>query len=238
MNHYLDFLIKSMDTFVPLMTVYVEHQLQPITFVIKLPIKNSYHWPNERINIETVLTFFLFCRCFTRPMVLGEPAVFDTPFSFFLSAAALVLLFITLFFTTLFESTLLDGSSESLSESLSDLEQGLSELELKLELLAKFCCLLLDFSSVYVFPVFSMGLLQDLRTAAMVSLRLFACVLVTENSGDGLLEDDSWLELELSESEESDWLQEPEALPEFWKKNRRNLFEWRQNQTNFCYPKR
>lgn len=61
-----------------------------------------------------------------------------------------------------------------------------------------------------------MGLLpQDLRTAAMVSRRLFAWVLVTENSGDGLRDEDSWLDVDVSESEESDWLQEAEALPEF-----------------------
>lgn len=152
-------------------------------------------------------------------MFLGDPAVFDKPFSFFLSTAArldLVLIIpLTLFFTIFFASTLFEPSSESLSESLSDLEQGLSELELKLELFVKLDCLLLVFNSVHVFVGFSMGLPQDFRTAAMVNLRLFACVLVTENSGDGLREDDSWLELELSESEESDWLHEPEALPEF-----------------------
>lgn len=49
----------------------------------------------------------------------------------------------------------------------------------------------------------------------MVSRKLFACVLVTENSGDGLREEDSWLDVDVSESEESDWVQDAEALPEF-----------------------
>lgn len=50
----------------------------------------------------------------------------------------------------------------------------------------------------------------------MVSLKPSVWELVTENSGDGLLDEDSWLDVELSESEESDWLHDWEAsLPEF-----------------------
>lgn len=155
-------------------------------------------------------TFFLFCLCFIRLTFLGEPATFAAPLSPLFSAIALALLLIALLaplFTGFFGSPLLGGSSDSLSESESDLEQGLSELELRLEPFIEICCLLLGFGSL--------GLLLDFRTAAMVSRRLLAWVLVTENSGDGLREEDSWLELELSESEESDWLQEAEALPEF-----------------------
>lgn len=48
----------------------------------------------------------------------------------------------------------------------------------------------------------------------------FVCELVTENSGEEVDDDEhsssSWLEEELSESDESDWLHEPDAsLTEF-----------------------
>lgn len=66
------------------------------------------------------------------------------------------------------------------------------------------------------FGCFSGGLGHGLRTVAIFSRRPLVWELVTENSGVEVDDEEPWLEDELSESDESDWLQEPDAsLTEF-----------------------
>lgn len=157
------------------------------------------------------MVFFLTLALPLAPLAEDNVSFFVIFLSSFFSVT-LVLVLITGFLTlSLKLLTLLLGTGKSLfdeSESLSEsVEAGLPELELPL---------LQDFSPVLSMLFSLIGLLGDFRTVCMVSLKPSVWELVTENSGDGLLDEDSWLDVELSESEESDWLHDWEAsLPEF-----------------------
>jgi hypothetical protein len=167
------------------------------------------------------LTFLAFlCLVLGRPFG-GDGASF-LPFlsSFFsgtlvrnLAALLLTTLSLALFAFALPHVTFAPDASDSLSESEEHTE---SDEELQSPHLA-------DLASAVLLILSAGGLPEDFL---IVSRRPLVWELVTENSGDELRDDDSTLDVEVSESEESLWLEDWQAsLPELLESGSESLSE-------------